>query len=61
MTTETLDAPSQGIDNRILFGPLKAIEPSTDRDRDERALVVLRDGEELVLGRAIFALGTLVC
>jgi hypothetical protein len=52
-TTETLDAPSQGVDYTIPFGLIVSIvlhggdEPST-----QRARVTLRDGEELQLERA---------
>jgi hypothetical protein len=48
-TTETLDAPSQGVDYTIPFGLIASIVPS---GREERARVILHDGEELRLERA---------
>jgi hypothetical protein len=47
-TTETLDAPSQGVDYTIPFGLIAAIEPHVA----ERARVTLRDGEVLQLERS---------
>ena len=53
VTTETLDAPSQGVDYTIPFGLVASIVP---RGREEagtgHARVVLRSGEELQLERA---------
>jgi hypothetical protein len=45
-TTETFDAPSQGVDYTIPFGLIASIVPA------ERATVILHDGEELQLERA---------
>ena len=44
-TTETLDAPSQGVDYTIPFGLIASIKP-------RQSLVILRDGEVLQLERS---------
>jgi hypothetical protein len=49
-TTETLDAPSQGVDYTIPFGHIASIEPLAAGDGGAR--VLLRDGEVLRLERA---------
>ncbi len=52
-TTDTLDAPSQGVDYTIPFGRIASIVPPGRDDRGaQRARVTLRDGEELELERA---------
>jgi hypothetical protein len=52
-TTETLDAPSQGVDYTLPFGHVAAIVPAgRDEGGDPRARVILHDGEELRLERA---------
>lgn len=52
-TTETLDAPSQGVDYTIPFGLVAAIVPAGRAESDAaRAEVTLRDGETLRLERA---------
>lgn len=48
-TTDTLDAPSQGVDYTIPFGLIASIVPPGG---EERARVTLRSGEELRLERA---------
>jgi len=48
-TTETLDAPSQGVNYTIPFGLIASIVPA---GREQRARVSLRSGEELRLERA---------
>jgi hypothetical protein len=48
-TTETLDAPSQGVDYTIPFGLIASITPA---GRPLRAMVTLHDGEALALDRA---------
>lgn len=49
-TTETLDAPSRGVDYTILFGLIASIEPAGPERRDaSRARVTLHGGEELWL------------
>jgi hypothetical protein len=45
-TTDTLDAPSQGVDYTLPFGLIASIVPP---GREERARVALHDGEELRL------------
>jgi hypothetical protein len=51
-TTETLDAPSQGVDYTIPFGLIASIVPhGREGDRAGRARVILHDGEELQLER----------
>jgi hypothetical protein len=51
-TTETLDAPSRGVDYTILFGLIASIEPVGREERGaQRARVTLHDGEELQLER----------
>jgi hypothetical protein len=52
-TTETLDAPSQGVDYTIPFGLIASIVPPGHEERGApRARVTLQDGEELRLERA---------
>jgi hypothetical protein len=52
-TTETLDAPSQGIDYTILFGLIASIVlPAPEEPGAERAKVTLHSGEVLQLERA---------
>ena len=52
-TTETLDAPSQGVDYTIPFGLIASIAPVGREERGaRRASVTLHDGEELQLERA---------
>ncbi len=52
-TTETLDAPSQGVDYTIPFGMIASIVPSGSEERgDQRTRVILHSGEELPLERA---------
>lgn len=52
-STETLDAPSQGVDYTIPFGLIAAIVPPGHDDRGGRpAQVRLHDGEKLYLERA---------
>jgi hypothetical protein len=52
-TTETLDAPSQGVDYTIPFGLVASIRPVGREERGvRRAKVTLHDGEELQLDRA---------
>jgi hypothetical protein len=52
-TTETLDAPSRGVDYTIPFGLIASIVPPGHEERDARpARVTLRDGEELQLERS---------
>jgi hypothetical protein len=48
-TTETLDAPSHGVDYTIPFGRITSITPV---DREDRARVTLHGGEALLLDRA---------
>ena len=51
-TTETLDAPSQGVDYTIPFGLIASIVlPGREGRGAERARVILHDGEELQLER----------
>jgi len=51
-TTETLDAPSQGVDYTIPFGLIASIMPLGREERGaQRARVTLHDGEELLLER----------
>jgi hypothetical protein len=51
-TTETLDAPFQGVDYTIPFGLIASIVPTGNDERDaRRATVILHDGEELRLER----------
>ena len=51
-TTETLDAPSQGVDYTIPFGLITSIVPVGREERGaQRARVTLHDGEELQLER----------
>jgi hypothetical protein len=50
--TETLDAPSQGVDFTIPFGLIASIVPAGGEERDaQRARVTLHNGEELELER----------
>jgi len=52
-TTETLDAPSEGVDYTIPFGLIAAIVPPGPEARGgDRARVVLHSGEELQLERS---------
>ena len=52
-TTETLDAPSQGVDYTIPFGLIASITPVGREERGAlRANVTLHDGHELQLDRA---------
>ena len=52
-TTETLDAPSHGVDYTIPFGLIVSITPVGQEERGaRRAKVTLHDGEELLLDRA---------
>ena len=49
-TTETLDAPSQGVNYTILFGLIASIElPGREERGTQRAKVTLHSGEELQL------------
>jgi hypothetical protein len=49
-TTETLDAPSRGVDYTIPFGLIASlVPPERDEHGDRRARVVLHSGEELRL------------
>jgi hypothetical protein len=51
-TTETLDAPSQGVNYTILFGLVASIvPPGRDERGAQRARVTLQNGEELQLER----------
>ncbi|MFL6198111.1 MAG: hypothetical protein ACJ76J_02940 [Thermoanaerobaculia bacterium] len=51
-TTETLDAPSQGVDYTIPFGLIASIVPPGREERGaQRARVTLQSGEELQLER----------
>jgi hypothetical protein len=51
-TTETLDAPSQGVDYTILFGLIASIEiPASEERNVERAKVTLHSGEVLQFER----------
>ena len=51
-TTETLDAPSQGVNYTIPFGLISSIVPgSRERSGDRHALVTLHSREELQLER----------
>jgi hypothetical protein len=51
-TTDTLDAPSQGVDYTIPFGRIASIVPPGREQRGaQRARVTLHDGEELQLER----------
>ena len=49
-TTETLDAPSQGVNYAVLFGRVASIETTTSTSRI--ATVTLHSGEQLLLDRA---------
>ena len=52
-TTETLDAPSHGVDYTIPFGMVASIVPAGREEHDaRRARVTLHSGEELQLERA---------
>lgn len=52
-TTETLDAPSQGVDYTIPFGLIASIGPVGQEERGaRRAEVTLHDSERLQLDRA---------
>ena len=52
-TTETLDAPSQGVDYQIPFGLVASVARAGDKDSDARpASVSLHSGEVLHLDRA---------
>ncbi len=49
-TTETLDAPSQGVDYTIPFGLIASVVlPGSEERGAQRARVTLQDGEELQL------------
>jgi hypothetical protein len=49
-TTDTLDAPSQGVDYTIPFGLIASIvPPGSEESGSQRARVILRNGEELEL------------
>jgi hypothetical protein len=51
-TTETLDAPSHGVDYTIPFGLIASIAPGGRKERGaQSASVILHDGEELKLER----------
>jgi hypothetical protein len=51
-TTETLDAPSEGVDYTIPFGLIVSVEPAGgDESGAPRARVTLHGGEELKLER----------
>ncbi len=50
-TTETLDAPSEGVDYTIPFGMIASILPPGREERGARARVILHSGEELQLER----------
>ena len=51
-TTETLDAPSEGVDYTIPFGLIASIVPPGREERGaQRARVTLHSGEELQLER----------
>jgi hypothetical protein len=51
-TTETLDAPSQGVDYTIPFGLIASIKPPSREERGaQRGRVTLHNGEELHLER----------
>jgi hypothetical protein len=51
-TTETLDAPSEGVDYTIPFGLIASIVPAGSEERGaQHVLVVLHSGEELQLER----------
>jgi hypothetical protein len=51
-TTETLDAPSQGVDYTIPFGQIASIVPSGREERGaHHSRVALHNGEELLLER----------
>ena len=52
-TTETLDAPSEGVDYTIPFGLIASISPSgREESGTQSARVILQSGEELGLERA---------
>jgi hypothetical protein len=52
-TTDTLDAPSQGVDYTLPFGLIASIVPPGREERGaQRARVTLHDGEELRLERS---------
>jgi hypothetical protein len=52
-TTETLDAPSQGVDYTLPFGLIASIRlPAGEERGARRAKVILQNGEELQLERA---------
>ena len=52
-TTDTLDAPSAGVDYTLPFGRVAAIVPAADKERGApRTRVTLEDGEVLQLERA---------
>lgn len=52
-TTDTLDAPAQGVDYTIPFGLVASIVlPGSEKTGTERARVTLQNGEELQLERA---------
>ncbi len=51
-TTETLDAPSQGVDYTVPFGLIASIVPPAREERGaQRSRVILHSGEELQLER----------
>jgi hypothetical protein len=51
-STETFDAPSQGVDYNIPFGLISSIVPGGPEPGGARARLILRGGEELPLDRA---------
>ncbi len=51
-TTETLDAPSHGVDYTIPFGLVASVVPAGSEDPDTRASMTLQSGEVLHLERA---------
>jgi hypothetical protein len=51
-TTETLDAPFEGVDYALSFGLIASIVPGRDERGAERARVTLHSGEELRLEHA---------
>jgi hypothetical protein len=50
-TTETLDAPLQGVDYTVPFGLIRTIAPASGDGAGARARVTLHHGEELLLDR----------
>jgi len=51
-TTETLDAPSGGVDYTLPFGLIASIVPGREKGDAQRARVTLQNGEELQLERS---------